>query len=148
YVEKFKLSHPTDSIEFLLPEISKRIGALQKYGEYDLNKSAMFFIKQYRNGKYGRYTLDDVSPEGLKAYFTGGDGSDKDVIMSKNQRKKLEWEKVMVKRLNRWKKHGYLTGKDQKMDNAAISYYPIPPNTLHLFINPSNHIIPVSNKTL
>ncbi|CAG8691089.1 3747_t:CDS:2, partial [Dentiscutata heterogama] len=49
YVEKFKLSHPTDSIEVLLPEISKRIGALQKYGEYDLNKSAMFFIKQYRN---------------------------------------------------------------------------------------------------
>ncbi|KAF0488211.1 P-loop containing nucleoside triphosphate hydrolase protein [Gigaspora margarita] len=114
YVEKFKLSHPTDSIEFLLPEISKRIGALQKYGEYDLNKSAIFFIKQFRNGKYGRYTLDDVSPEGLKTYFTGGGGSDKDIIMSKNQRKKLEWGKVMEKRLNRWKKHGYLTGKGKR----------------------------------
>ncbi|CAG8509308.1 10694_t:CDS:1, partial [Racocetra fulgida] len=113
YVEKFKLSHPTDSIEVLLPEISKRIGALQKHGEYDLNKSAQFFIKQYRNGKYGRYTLDDVSPEGLKAYFTNDD-SDKDTLMSKNQIKKLKWEKVTEKRLNRWKKHGYLTGKGKQ----------------------------------
>ncbi|CAG8734713.1 16797_t:CDS:2 [Dentiscutata erythropus] len=102
------------SIEALLPKISKRIGALQKYGEYDLNKSAMFFIKQYRNGKYGRYTLDDVSPEGLKTYFTGGGDSDKDVIMSKNQKKKLEWEKITEKRLNRWKKQGYLTGKGKQ----------------------------------
>ncbi|CAG8486205.1 3457_t:CDS:1, partial [Dentiscutata heterogama] len=66
------------------------------------------------NGKYGRYTLDDVSTEGLKAYFTGDGDSDKDVIMSKNQKKKLEWEKITEKRLNRWKKQGYLTGKGKQ----------------------------------
>ncbi|CAG8504355.1 3543_t:CDS:2 [Ambispora gerdemannii] len=108
YVEKFKLPGPTDDINILLQAIGKRIGALQKGGAVDLNNSAMFFVKQYRQGKYGRYTLDDVSPEGIEAHFT----QVVDPVLSKNQAKKLEWAKKTEKRLERWRKKGLLKGKN------------------------------------
>ncbi|CAG8546976.1 12496_t:CDS:2 [Acaulospora colombiana] len=114
YVEKFKLSGPTDDIHSLLPAIAKHIGALHKYGEYNLQQSSMFFIKQYRNGKYGRYTLDDVSPEGLVSYFEREDDPEKEAPMSKNQEKKMKWAAVTEKRLERWKRKGFLTGKGSR----------------------------------
>ncbi|RIA85692.1 P-loop containing nucleoside triphosphate hydrolase protein [Glomus cerebriforme] len=106
YVEKFKLSGPTDDINFLLPAISKRIGALQKHGEYNLKTAATFFIKQYRNGKYGKYTLDDISIDSLYNYFND-ENPDKENLLSKNQEKKLLWNKKREKRLERWKRRGY-----------------------------------------
>ncbi|CAI2186418.1 10567_t:CDS:2 [Funneliformis geosporum] len=111
YVEKFKLSGPTDDINFLLPAISKRIGALQKYGEFDLRTAAMFFIKQYRDGKYGKYSLDDVTIDTLNNYFLNENNPDKQILLSKNQEKKLLWEKKKEKRLERWKRQGYPTRK-------------------------------------
>lgn len=87
--------------------MSKRIGALQKYGEYDLNTAASFFIKQYRNGKYGKYTLDNITADSLNNYFINENNPDKQILLSKNQEKKLLWNKKREKRLERWKRQGY-----------------------------------------
>ncbi|CAB4384575.1 unnamed protein product [Rhizophagus irregularis] len=81
YVENFKLSGPTDDINFLLPVISKRIGALQKY--------------------------DDITVDSLNNYFVNENNPDKQVLLSKNQEKKLLWNKKREKRLERWKRQGY-----------------------------------------
>lgn len=114
YVEKFRLPGPTDDVNVLLPAISKRIGALHKHGEYDIQQAAMFFIKQYRLGKYGRYTLDDVSAEGLRNYFEEEDNPSKEIVLSRNQEKKMRWAAITEKRLERWRKKGFSVKKGKK----------------------------------
>jgi hypothetical protein len=66
----------------------------------------MFFIKQYRNGKYGKYTLDDITVDSLNNYFINENHLDKQ-ILSKNQEKKSLWNKKREKRLERWKRRGH-----------------------------------------
>ncbi|KAI8978561.1 P-loop containing nucleoside triphosphate hydrolase protein [Pilobolus umbonatus] len=71
YAEWFRLpnNQPTNDINELLEGVAKRIGAIVKGGELDLTMAAKFFIKQYRTGKLGQYTLDDVSPKALEEFF-------------------------------------------------------------------------------
>src|SRR4029077_8942770 len=51
---------PTNDIHILLDSIARRIGAIHSGGEPDHTAAARFWIKQYREGKLGRMTLDDV----------------------------------------------------------------------------------------
>ncbi|KAI8080273.1 P-loop containing nucleoside triphosphate hydrolase protein [Gilbertella persicaria] len=69
YVDWFKLTEPTNDVHVLLQGVAKRIGAVAKGGQMDLTMAAKFFLKHYRTGKLGQYTLDDVSPEALEAFF-------------------------------------------------------------------------------
>ncbi|ORZ24090.1 P-loop containing nucleoside triphosphate hydrolase protein [Absidia repens] len=60
---------PTNDIDLLLHSVARRIGAVVKGGHLDLTMAAKFFLKQFRLGKLGRYTLDDVSPAALDTFF-------------------------------------------------------------------------------
>ncbi|KAI8365874.1 P-loop containing nucleoside triphosphate hydrolase protein [Choanephora cucurbitarum] len=71
YASWFKLpeEQPTNDVNHLLEGVAKRIGAISKGGEMDLTMAAKFFLKHYRTGKLGQFTLDDVSPETLNEFF-------------------------------------------------------------------------------
>jgi ribosome biogenesis GTPase A len=71
YAKWFKLPNeePTNNVDELLQGVAKRIGAVVKGGEMDLTMAAKFFLKHYRTGKLGQFTLDDVSPKGLETFF-------------------------------------------------------------------------------
>ncbi|ORX90837.1 P-loop containing nucleoside triphosphate hydrolase protein [Basidiobolus meristosporus CBS 931.73] len=99
YVDMFKMSEPTDDISVVLPAVAKRIGALHKGAEPDLTAGARYFIKQYRDGKFGRYTLDDCSPSALDRFFT--EPSIFKVEKSRHQLKKEAFAEKMAKIMNR-----------------------------------------------
>ncbi|CAG8622206.1 53_t:CDS:2 [Paraglomus brasilianum] len=107
YVDFFHLPEPTDDITVLLPAIARRIGALQKGREYDLDQAATFFLKYYRTGKFGRYTLDDVTPDILQKYLL----TPRTDALSKNQEKKSEKERKKEKRLEKWRRMGIVVKK-------------------------------------
>ncbi|CAO3638220.1 unnamed protein product [Cunninghamella blakesleeana] len=62
---------PTNDVSILLDSVAKRIGAIVKGGKYDLTMAAKFFLKQFRLGKLGRFTLDDIvyHPDQLDLFF-------------------------------------------------------------------------------
>lgn len=71
YASWFKLPNeePTNDVDQLLRSVARRIGAVLKGGELDLTMAAKFFLKHYRTGKLGQFTLDDCSPESLETFF-------------------------------------------------------------------------------
>lgn len=48
------------TIDKFLPIAAKRIGALLSGGEFDVDRAAGFFVRQFRSGKFGRITLDSI----------------------------------------------------------------------------------------
>ena len=90
YVTQFRVpGGPTNDCNLLLESIARRIGAVVKGGDLDLTMAAKYFLKQYRLGKFGQYTLDDVSPEALERFFSESRNFDKDMSASRRQEKKL-----------------------------------------------------------
>ncbi|CED85439.1 Conserved ATP/GTP binding protein [Phaffia rhodozyma] len=55
-----ELYDPTNNIDHFLSLLAARIGALERGGRPNLERSAAFFLNHFRNGKFGRYTLDDL----------------------------------------------------------------------------------------
>ncbi|KAG0166523.1 Mitochondrial GTPase [Apophysomyces sp. BC1015] len=81
---------PTNDVHQLLEGVARRIGAIVKGGELDLNMAAKFFLKQYRMGKFGRFTLDDVEPSALETFFEQVKMYDSQQLgLSRRQEKKL-----------------------------------------------------------
>ncbi|KAF9288698.1 Mitochondrial GTPase [Mortierella alpina] len=95
YVKLYNVAEPTDDIKVFLPQVAKYIGALKKGGEYNLAAAAQFLIKQYRLGKLGKFTLDDIRPEALEEYLT----KETEESVSRRQQKKAD--KVEERRIKR-----------------------------------------------
>lgn len=57
----------TDSLMDFLDALAFRLGALRKGGERDLEAAMTFLLRAFREGKLGRWTLDDV--DGAEAEF-------------------------------------------------------------------------------
>ncbi|KAI8380949.1 P-loop containing nucleoside triphosphate hydrolase protein [Radiomyces spectabilis] len=97
YASWFRLPNgePTNDAQVLLESVARRIGAIVKGGELDLTMAAKFFIKQYRLGKFGRFTLDNVTPDHLNTFFNqmkmyGSEQKDSvTASLSRRQEKKL-----------------------------------------------------------
>lgn len=51
---------PTSDLQILLDALAFRLGLLRKGGERDLDVAREFLIKAFREGKIGRWTLDDL----------------------------------------------------------------------------------------
>jgi mitochondrial GTPase 1 len=47
-----------ENINNFLPLAAARIGALAPGGNFDLDRTAAFFVRQFRSGKFGKITLD------------------------------------------------------------------------------------------
>ncbi|KAG0362368.1 Mitochondrial GTPase [Gamsiella multidivaricata] len=95
YVELYNIKEPTDNIQEFLPQVAKYIGALKKGGEYNLTMAAQFLVKQYRLGKLGRHTLDDIDPASLEAFLT------RDIEDSVSRRQQKKADKIEDRRLRR-----------------------------------------------
>ncbi|KAI9498683.1 P-loop containing nucleoside triphosphate hydrolase protein [Zychaea mexicana] len=87
YMSYYNMAEPTNDINVLLEAVAKRIGAVVKGGELDMTMASKFLLKQYRQGKLGRYTLDDTTPEALDAFFE--QVKTPEVELSHRQEKKL-----------------------------------------------------------
>ncbi|EIW68017.1 hypothetical protein TREMEDRAFT_15554, partial [Tremella mesenterica DSM 1558] len=53
-------TQPTEDPQTLLSALAQRLGALRKGGEPDLEASATYLIRAFREGKLGPWTLDDL----------------------------------------------------------------------------------------
>eukprot|EP01027_Heterolobosea_sp_BB2_P018979 GEZU01026673.1.p1 GENE.GEZU01026673.1~~GEZU01026673.1.p1 ORF type:complete len:387 (-),score=109.47 GEZU01026673.1:53-1072(-) len=60
YVTYFGLKEPSENIDFVLNAIAQKIGAFLPDGKVDTLKAARHFLKVYRSGELGRYTLDEI----------------------------------------------------------------------------------------
>ncbi|CDS06386.1 hypothetical protein LRAMOSA08914 [Lichtheimia ramosa] len=89
YTSYFGLSEPTNDIHVLLEAVARRIGAVVKGGELDLTMASKFLLKQYRQGKLGRFTLDDIEPDTLQAFFDKTQTPNLNQVSSRRQEKKL-----------------------------------------------------------
>ncbi|KAI9144875.1 mitochondrial GTPase 1-like protein [Paraphysoderma sedebokerense] len=70
YLDMLSLTERPKSIQALLPHIAKRIGALQKGGIPNENLASKWFLKKYREGAFGRMTLDDIDEASMRDFFT------------------------------------------------------------------------------
>lgn len=91
----YNVKEPTDDIKVFLPQVAKYIGALKKGGEYNLPAAAQFLVKQYRLGKLGRFTLDDIRPEALEEFLT------KEVEETASRRQQKKADKIEERKIKR-----------------------------------------------
>ncbi|KAI1343172.1 P-loop containing nucleoside triphosphate hydrolase protein [Xylariaceae sp. FL0016] len=92
-----ELSAPTNDVHVFLANVAARTGKLGKRGALDTEKAADWVVQQWRKGNLGRFGLDDVSEEALRASREKkllGDGDDK---ISMNQARKREKEARKVR---------------------------------------------------
>lgn len=104
YTSYFNMPEPTNDINVLLEAVAKRIGAVVKGGELDFTLASKFFLKQYREGKFGRFTLDDLNQESLQAAF------------DKSQTPNLQPSRRQIKKLAKLQQR-----KEERMKNASSS---------------------------
>ncbi|KAG0055821.1 Mitochondrial GTPase [Linnemannia elongata] len=95
YAKLYNVKEPTDDIKVFLPQVAKYIGALKKGGEYNLPAAAQFLVKQYRLGKLGRFTLDDIRPEALEEFLT------KEVEETASRRQQKKADKIEERKIKR-----------------------------------------------
>eukprot|EP00040_Diaphanoeca_grandis_P012606 m.63857 g.63857 ORF g.63857 m.63857 type:complete len:308 (+) comp23351_c0_seq1:118-1041(+) len=58
YVKRFDLGNPKDNIDVVLPQIAKKIGALEPGGGFNTEVAAQHFIAKYRAGLLGKFSLE------------------------------------------------------------------------------------------
>ncbi|KAJ1648433.1 Mitochondrial GTPase 1 [Coemansia erecta] len=87
YKEVLKIEEPTDDINCLVSQLSKKIGALRQGGEIDVDKTLQFFLRTYRNGAFGKLCLDDLDQAAVERFFCA---SIQEPPLSKNQDKKAK----------------------------------------------------------
>ncbi|KAI8073052.1 P-loop containing nucleoside triphosphate hydrolase protein [Gongronella butleri] len=90
YAEWFRLpdAQPTNDVNLLLDAVARRIGAISKGGVNDPTMAAKFFLKQFRTGKFGQFTLDSL--DNLDAYFNAQNRSEDTDALSRRREKKLK----------------------------------------------------------
>ncbi|KXS17580.1 P-loop containing nucleoside triphosphate hydrolase protein [Gonapodya prolifera JEL478] len=60
---------PPRNAEELLPLLALRIGAFRQGGLPDISRALNFWIRGFREGKWGRFTLDDMGESETEAFF-------------------------------------------------------------------------------
>lgn len=85
-------SPPTNEILPLLEGVARKTGRLAKGAELDLEGSAVWFVKRWRQGLLGRFLLDEVSEEGLRVKAEG---------VGKEGEENVSWNRAMKKERER-----------------------------------------------
>ena len=86
-------SPPTNDITEILHALAVKTGRLQKGGEPDLQASALWMIQRWRNGKLGRFVLDEVTKETLEADRQNAEGLGGSLSQGKRALKDVRKEK-------------------------------------------------------
>ena len=58
YTKVFGLAEPNDNIHEVLQAVSKFMGVAKQGTEFDPESSAAHFVRAYRSGELGTFTLD------------------------------------------------------------------------------------------
>ncbi|KAJ2789473.1 Mitochondrial GTPase 1, partial [Coemansia guatemalensis] len=69
YCNVLGIEEPTDDISDLLQMLGKKIGALRRGGEVDIDKTIHYFLRTFRQGKFGRVCLDDLDEGSVEEFF-------------------------------------------------------------------------------
>ncbi|KAJ1766685.1 Mitochondrial GTPase 1 [Coemansia sp. RSA 1813] len=88
YCSVLGIDRPTDDINALVSMLGARIGALRKGGELDVEKTLGFFLRAYRDGRFGHHCLDDIDEAAVDAFFAANLLGP--APMSRNQEKKAK----------------------------------------------------------
>ncbi|KAJ2910746.1 Mitochondrial GTPase 1 [Coemansia aciculifera] len=87
YWQVLGIERPTDDINELVDMLARKIGALRHGGETDADKTLQFFLRTFRQGRFGRFCLDDLDEQSVEAFFKH---SLLEAPMSKNQGQKAK----------------------------------------------------------
>ncbi|KAJ1857115.1 Mitochondrial GTPase 1 [Coemansia sp. RSA 1822] len=77
----------TDDISEFLQLLGTKIGALRRGGELDTDKTIQFFLRAFRQGRFGRLCLDELDESSVKTFFIS---NMEDAPLSKNQAQKAK----------------------------------------------------------
>ncbi|KAJ2663787.1 Mitochondrial GTPase 1 [Coemansia sp. RSA 1199] len=77
----------TDDISEFLQLLGTKIGALRRGGELDTDKTIQFFLRAFRQGRFGRLCLDELDESSVKTFFIN---NMEDAPLSKNQAQKAK----------------------------------------------------------
>ncbi|KAJ2458901.1 Mitochondrial GTPase 1 [Coemansia sp. RSA 2424] len=105
YWQTLGIERPTDDINELVDMLARKIGALRHGGETDTDKALQFFLRTYRQGRFGRFCLDDLDEQSVEAFFKS---SLLEAPMSKNQGQKAKRAAQRQRSLERARSKGLL----------------------------------------
>ena len=61
YLTVYGLTEPVDDIQVFLPNAAHRMGLLMKGGHPNVTQAAQRFVRLFRMGRFGRFTLDKLT---------------------------------------------------------------------------------------
>ncbi|KAJ2033767.1 Mitochondrial GTPase 1 [Coemansia sp. RSA 376] len=105
YCQTLGIERPTDDINELVDMLARKIGALRHGGEIDTDKTLQFFLKAFRQGRFGRVCLDDLDEGAVDDFFKS---SLLEPPMSKNQGQKAKRAAQRLRSLERAKAKGLI----------------------------------------
>ncbi|KAK7756542.1 Mitochondrial GTPase 1 [Diatrype stigma] len=94
------LAAPTNDAAEFLEAVARRTGKLLRGGEPAIDHAADWVVQQWRMGRLGRFALDDVSDEGLRASrerrrkAAAGEGGGEPLSMNQARKREKEARKV------------------------------------------------------
>ncbi|KAJ2671234.1 Mitochondrial GTPase 1 [Coemansia sp. RSA 1085] len=103
YCSILGISQPTDDINEFLQMLGRKIGALRQGGEIDTDKAIQFFLRAFRQGKFGQLCLDDLAPHAVDEFFKR---SMEEAPLSKNQAQKAKRAAQRQRSLEKAQKRG------------------------------------------
>ncbi|KAI0162001.1 P-loop containing nucleoside triphosphate hydrolase protein [Xylariaceae sp. FL1272] len=83
-------SPPTNNVDDFLTGVAKRTGKLGKGAVPDLERAAEWIVTQWRGGKVAKFSLDDVSEDGVRAWRERVEAEERDGKMSLNAARRKE----------------------------------------------------------
>ncbi|KAJ2549701.1 Mitochondrial GTPase 1 [Coemansia sp. RSA 1878] len=81
------ISQRTDDISEFLQLLGTKIGALRRGGELDTDKTIQFFLRAFRQGRFGQLCLDELDEPSVTTFFKN---NMEDAPLSKNQAQKAK----------------------------------------------------------
>ncbi|KAJ2359257.1 Mitochondrial GTPase 1 [Coemansia sp. RSA 2618] len=105
YCAVLGIDRPTDDISEFLQRLCRKIGALRQGGELDTDKAVQFFIRAFRQGRFGRLCLDDLDDRSVEDFFQR---SLENAPLSKNQAQKAKRAAQRQRSLERARKRNLI----------------------------------------
>ncbi len=93
-------SPPTNDITELLSAVAIKTGRLQKGGVPDLEAAALWVIQQWRNGRLGKFVLDEVTVDAMEAERRDAEGMGGSLSQARRAMKDMRKERSLSRHLD------------------------------------------------
>ena len=88
---------PTNDVTQLLEAIARKNGRLGKGGVLDLEAAALWTVQRWRDGKLGRFVLDQLNEAALERHKVAGRGPNGSVSQARKASKEIQRQKARVR---------------------------------------------------